>query len=252
MNRKLQAFSLVRGAQFAVGVFVAVLISLSGEKDAAAQVQQFGDRGQLVITAENLFGFSTERVATSPSDDVTTSQTQTQFGLFYQGAMPTRRGPWVGAHYFVIPNLSIGATLGLQLGGSSNTGTNGATTTTNDGPSVFGFMLLPKVGYALMFNDMLGFWFRGGPGFVRASSSVDGNANNNNNDVSNAQSFWILSLDALFVVTPVHDFGFYLGPQGNLSFAGSYSSTRAGVTTSVDASFRSFSIDAGLFGYFDL
>jgi hypothetical protein len=113
--------------------------------------------------------------------------------------------------------------------------------------SSFGFVILPKVGYALMLNNMLGFWFRGGPGFERFSSK------NANNDGGTARSFWFISLDALFVVTPVQYFGFYVGPQGNLSFAGSNSTTSTqGATTSYDGSFRSFSIDAGLLGFFDL
>jgi hypothetical protein len=247
MIRKLQAFSSVRGAAFAVGVFVTVLLALAGEKTAFAQAQQFGDRGQLVITAENLFGFSTERVAVDQSNDSESSDTNNQFGLFYRGAVASSTRGWVGAHYFVIPNLSIGATLGLQTAGGSSTTTTRGTTVTTDDPSRFGFVLLPKVGYALMLNNMLGFWFRGGPGFTRASSS------NANNDGGTAQSYWFLSLDALFVITPVQYFGFYVGPQGNFSFAGSVSSTTPmGVTTSVDSSYRSFSIDAGVFGYFDL
>jgi hypothetical protein len=98
-----------------------------------------------------------------------------------------------------------------------------------------------------MFNNMIGFWFRGGPGFARYGQ------HNPNNDAGSAWSFWFISLDALFVVTPVQYFGFFVGPQGNLSFTGSYSNTNNnGATTSWDASYRSFSIDAGLFGYFDL
>jgi hypothetical protein len=248
MIRKLQAFSSVTGAAFAVGVFVAALLAVVGEKAAFAQAQQFGDHGQLVITAENLFGFSTERSGYDTAAGTEYSQTDNQFGLLYRSTIaPTARGPWVGAHYFVIPNLSIGATLGFQTAGGSVTRNMGNTTITTDQESRFAFILLPKVGYALMFNNTLGFWFRGGPGFARASSS------NPDNDGGNASSMWFLSLDALFVVTPVQYFGFYVGPQGNISFAGSRSSTTPnGVTTSVDASFRSFSIDAGIFGYFNL
>jgi hypothetical protein len=249
MIRKLQAFSSVRGAAFAVGVFVAALLAVVGEKPAFAQAQQFGDHGQLVITAENLFGFSTERVGRDTGASTESSETYSQFGLLYRSwVTPNFRGPWVGAHYFVIPNLSIGATLGFQTaGGSATTTTNTGTTITQDMNSRFAFVLLPKVGYSLMFNNTLGFWFRGGPGFVRASSS------NANNDGGSATSYWFLSLDALFVITPVQYLGFYVGPQGNISFAGSESrTTPTGVTTSVDATFRSFSIDAGIFGYFNL
>ena len=249
MIRKLQAFPSVRGATFAVGVFVALVLGLAAEKTASAQGApgtHFGNQGQLAVTAENLFGFSLERTGVDQPNDTETSTTSTNFGLFHRST--ANRGPWVGAHYFVIPNLSIGATLAFVLGGGSRTSTSNGTTTTRDSPSSFSFLVIPKVGYALMLTDMLGFWFRAGPAFTRTSSSGP-----DDDDPTSASSFWFVSLDALFIVAPVPHFGFYVGPQGNLSFAGSVSSTNnMGTTTSWDANFRSFSIDAGLLGTFDL
>ncbi|MET0592033.1 MAG: hypothetical protein ABW133_04990 [Polyangiaceae bacterium] len=224
-----------------------MVLSLAGEKDANAQARQFGDQGQLAITAENLFGFSTERTAVQGDNDSERAESNTQFGLFYRGVQHSPRAPWVGGHYFVIPNLSIGATLGFQTAGGSTTLKTSGTSTTTDDPSAFGFIFLPKVGYALMLNNMMGFWFRGGPGIVTSSSSGP-----DDNSPTNSSTFWLLSLDANFIVTPVQYIGFSAGPQFNMSVAGSYSSERMGTTVSQDASFRSFSIDAGLFGYFDL
>ncbi len=247
MIRKLQAFSSVRGAAFAVGVFVAALINIAGEKTASAQAPavNFGDRGQLVITAENLFGFTLERIGTDQANDNETSDTLSNFGLFHRTT--NFRGPWVGAHYFVIPNLSLGATLGFVTTGGSHTETVRGTSVTGDLSSSFTFIVLPKVGYYLALTNMLGFWFRGGLGYWRTSTS------NPNNDSGTARGFGFLSVDALFTVTPVQYFGFYVGPQGNLSFAGSYAVTdNQNRTVSWDSTFRSFSIDAGILGYFDL
>jgi hypothetical protein len=252
MIRKLQALRSVRGVAFAVGVFVAAVLVLAGEKAAFAQAVagHFGNQGQLVVTAENLFGFTMERVAVEGPNDTWEADTYSNFGVLHRATL--FRGPWVGAHYFVIPNLSIGATLGFVTGGGSNTEkrTNGTEVTT-DHPSRFNLVALPKVGYALMFTHMLGFWFRGGPGVYVSSTSSNPNPNV---DISSSQTFWFLSVDALFVIQPVPNFGFHVGPQANLSFAGSNSTTNnnAGTTVSWDASFRSFSIDAGLHGTFDL
>ena len=114
------------------------------------------------------------------------------------------------------------------------------------------FLFMPKVGYALMLTNTLGFWFRGGLGFFRLGIS-DGA------DSRNKQSFtyWLLSADALFVVSPVQHFGFYVGPQADLSFTGSHSVTRVlggGVVSEVSAnsSFRDIGIGTGLIGYFGL
>ena len=247
MIRKLQAFPSVRGVAFAVGVFVATVLVLVGEKSALAQATatQFGNQGQLAVTAENLFGFSMERIGTTLANNNESSQTYSNFGLLHRST--NFRGPWVGAHYFVIPNLSIGATVGILTTGGSTTTTSQGTTVTRDMDSGFQLVAIPKVGYALMLTNVLGFWFRGGPGLITSTSS------DADSDASSNRTYWFLSLDALFVVTPVQNFGFYVGPQGNFSFAGSTSSTNTmGVTVSQDSNFRSFSIDAGLLGYFDL
>ena len=250
MIRKLQAFPSVKGVAFAVGVFVATVLVLADEKVAFAQqhAANFGNQGQLAITAENLFGLTIERVGYDLPNNNQSSTTQTNIGLFH--STTSYRGPWVGAHYFVIPSLSVGATLGFVSGSSSTTTTMGAVTTTTDRAPVFRFVVVPKVGYALMFTNVLGFWFRAGPG-LHTTSTGDNNPNDNN-DQSSSTTFWFLSLDALFVVAPTPNFGFYVGPQGNFSFAGSQSSKSNATTVSYDANFRSFSIDAGLYGAFDL
>ena len=252
MIRKLQALRSFRGATFAVGVFVALLFALAGEKAAYAQAQPqqqlFGDQGQLTFTAENLVGVSFNRVATYPNDDTTISQTSTHSGFLYSNDLGgTPRGPWIGAHYFVLPNFSVGGTVGVESTTSSQTTDSGSTSTTTRGNTTSGFVLLPKAGYALALSPIMAFWFRGGLGFARRASSDP------DDDSGTAFSAWFLSADALFVVTPVHAFGFYVGPQGNLSITGTSSSTNnQGQTTSVDGSFQSFSIDLGVMGNFNL
>jgi hypothetical protein len=247
MIRKLQALRSFRGATFAVGVFVALLFALAGEKAAYAQAQQFGDQGQLTFTAENLFGISFNRVAAS-NDTTTNSTTSTHYGFLYSNQLGTTpRGPWIGAHYFVIPNLSVGGTLGVESTTSTNTTETGGTSQSNKQATRSGFVILPKAGYSLVLSPIMAFWFRGGLGFARQGTSDP------NDSSGSSITAWFLSADALFVVTPVHAFGFYVGPQGNLSFAGSASNTNnAGATTSVDASFQSFSIDVGVLGNFNL
>ena len=132
-------------------------------------------------------------------------------------AQPTPRGPQVGGHYFIIPSLSLGATLGYEARvarSPSRLGNRGIVTQDTDNTSTFVFV--PKVGYALMFNDVIGFWFRGGPGFFRV-----GTTDATDTRIRDSDTFWLLSLDAFFVVSPVQHVGFYVGPQADISFTGS-------------------------------
>jgi hypothetical protein len=244
-SRSLKARSLFLGCALAASFW------FLAEGRAAAQTR-LGDKGQLVISAENLFSWANERVGRSlASGDQ--SDTSTRFGFLYSGSREagtvTPLGPQVGGHYFVIPNLSIGGTIGYEARGGSRTQSLAAGTAsrTDDAADESTFVLLPKVGYTLMLNNMLGFWFRGGLGIAHVGLSGPGN------NTKVGHTFWLLSLDALFVVSPVQHFGFYAGPQANLSFAGSFSITdQNGTETSVSSSFRSIGIGFGLFGYFDL
>jgi hypothetical protein len=228
--------------------FVGIVVACVGLEQSASAQARFGDKGQLAITAENLFSFSSDRAAQSfPDGDH--SVTNSRFGFLYSQGAPTPRGPQVGGHYFIIPSLSLGATLGYEARGGSFTqpvGNRGLVTQDLDSTSTFVFM--PKVGYALMLTDVLGFWFRGGPGFFRVGTTdaID-------TRVKDSDTFWLLSLDAYFVWSPVQHLGFYVGPQADISFAGSHSHTDDNlVETSRNASYRSIGLGLGIIGYIDL
>lgn len=229
------------------GLLVAALCLPRG---AQAQ-ERFGDKGQFAITAEDLMGFYSETETVHP-DTGNVSNTSTRFSFLFNtraDGAATFASPKLGLHYFIIPSLSLGGTLGFESrSGDVTTQIRGVSTTT-DKPSSTTFVFLPKVGYALMLNDILGFWFRGGPGVAVDSSHP------NNNDLPKVNTtFWLLSLDALFVVTPLPHVGFYVGPGFDFSFAGSASTTTnvggGTQTTSVDTSYTRFSLGFGMLAYF--
>lgn len=227
------------------------LVWLGAPRSASAQTR-FGEKHQLAVGAENLFGFTTERFGQSPSTG-DTSVTSTHFGLLFTGQreenvnLASPLGPQISGHFFIIPSLSLGGTIGYETLSASQTRPAPNGTLTTNLPDENTFLFIPKVGYVLSLSDLLGFWFRGGLGFVHEGVS------GSNNPTSTSDTFWLFSADALFVVTPFQHFGFFVGPQANLSLSGSHSQTAAnGVETSFSGSYRSFSIGTGLFGYVDL
>ncbi len=226
----------------------------ASEGSAFAQTR-FGDKGQLAITAENLFALSTERRAeTAPTGGDNVNVTN-RFGILFSDRQDSvsSHGPQVGGHFFVWPSISLGGTIGYESRGGSVTPApvGGVQLATQSKPDAASFIFMPKIGYALMLTNTLGFWFRGGIGVFRLGVS-------NADDSRNKDSFtyWLLSGDALFVVTPAQHFGFYVGPQADFSISGSHGVTRVvgGVVTDVSysASLRDLGIGTGLIGYFDL
>jgi hypothetical protein len=263
MSRKQQWNSPFRSSIVSLAATTAAAAAFfAGERGAAAQTR-FGDQRQLAITAENLFIFSGERQAESfPTGDRV--ETTNRFGILLSdrqdqvsglfGSSVTPHIPQIGGHYFVIPNLSVGGTIGYENRGGSVTGPpvpNNVLVTVSK-PDAATFVFAPKVGYALMFTNSLGFWFRGGITFLRvgASSAVDSRD-------KESVSYWMLSADALFVVAPVQHFGFYVGPQADISLGGSHSATNVQgngivIEGSQNRSFRDILVGTGLIGYFDL
>jgi len=254
MTGKRQSNSLVRSSLFTLATAgAAVFTFLAHEGDARAQTR-FGDKGQLVLTAENLFALSTERRAEAfpTGDDIDVTN---RFGILYSDRQDSisPHGPQVGGAYFFAPSMSIGATIGYESRGGSHTPPpTAAGTLTASKIDVSTFIFIPRFGYALNLTPAISFYFRGGVGVYRVGAS-------NPNDSRNKDSFtmWLLAVDALLVVTPVQHFGFYVGPQGDISFAGSHSATRVlpgGIVSegSQNLSFRDIGIGAGLLGYFDL
>ncbi len=213
--------------------------------------RRFGGGGSLALTAEDLFGISSESTTVREDDGDHTDQTS-RFGLLYE----SRRAPGVmsprgGAHYFVIPSLSIGATVGYEHRGGSTTEPRGSANApvTRDKGGGSAFVFLPKVGYAFMFNDVVGLWPRAGLGWLRNTDYP----NPNSTIERDTTSFLVFSLDALLVVSPVANFGFYVGPGVDLSLSGSTEGVDdVGVGTSRDSSFRRFDLAFGVLGYLDL
>jgi hypothetical protein len=255
MTGKRQSISLVRSSLLTlVAAGMATFAFLAREGNALAQTR-FGDKGQLVLTAENLFALSTERHAEAflqgDSIDVTN-----RFGILYSDRLDSisPHGPQLGAGYFFLPSMSLGGTIGYESRGGSHTNppTPPLAPLTRDKRDFSTFIFIPRFGYALMLTNALGFYFRGGIGVYRVGTSDPVDSRN-----KDSLTYWLLALDALFVVSPVQHFGFFVGPQADISFAGSHSVSEVqgnGTITeeSRNASFRSIGIGAGLLGYFDL
>jgi hypothetical protein len=246
---------MVRSSFLILGAAAAAVFALLAfEGDAQAQTR-FGDRGQLAITGENLFVISGERRSeTSPTggDDVDVTNRQGFLvGTTLDSFSP--RIPQVGGHYFIIPSLSIGGTIGYEGRGGSHTNppVGPVQPASVPKPDASTFVFNPKVGYVLSLNNLFGFWFRGGLGYYHYGQSSGVDSRN-----KFGFNFWFVSLDALFVVTPVQHLGFYAGLQGDISFTGSHTNANVMgpqvIETSNSTSFRDIGLGAGIIGYFDL
>lgn len=214
---------------------------------SSAWAQDFGEKGQIAISAERLFGFTYDsaRVTANGQD---TNASVTHFSLLSSpvsiGGSGGQAGVWAGFNsprvagdYFVIDRLSVGAALGyahwsatVELPGP------GANEETSTGDS---FTFAPRVGYFLTFTDKIGFWPRGGLTYRSYSAENAGG-----HDIA-------FTLEAPFAFTLLPHVAFWAGPTLDLGFTGSqHVELGNGTTTSVDFNALELGLQTGLVVYF--
>jgi hypothetical protein len=239
---------------------------------AAIADTDFTKAGTFTFSAERLTGFfvndaSIETDGTAGDTPVTADidNSTSTFALLGNGLEAAPAGvPRLGFDYFVIDSLSIG--------GSALYATQ-SETTESAGTAVFGggmggglavdvrseeetdrtlLALGPRVGYAMKFSDLLGFWGRGGLTYTRATTDVLARNLEPGDDVtedsSSSVSALALSLDAELVITPVEHIAIGVGPLFDISFVGDFERDDAAdeIQSDGDASIISYGASAGL------
>jgi hypothetical protein len=210
---------------------------------SSAWAQNFGEKGQIAISAERLFGFTYDSARVTQNGRDTTNSI-THFSLL---SSPVSVGlgnvvwagygsPRVAGDYFVIDRLSLGAALGYAHWSLTRQPPAPVAESTTTGDS---FTFAPRVGYLLTFNDKVGFWPRAGITY-RTFSAEDASGH----DLA-------FTLEAPFAFTLIPHVAFWAGPTLDLGLSGSQSFEQAnGTTTSNDFNATAIGIQTGLVVYF--
>jgi hypothetical protein len=194
-----------------------VLAGLFATAPAFAQ-ERFGKVGTFAVSAERLFGLvHTSTKLENEDSDTSTSMSGTTLSLLVAGdgtVGPVYSTPRIGADYFVIDGLSIGAALGFFTDSSSFENDTGASQEL-DGPTLSGFLLAPRVGYAFMFQPAVGLWPRGG--FTWAHVSESQNEEPNDETTGNVTA---LTLEVPLVIAPLPHVAFLVAPTLDIGIGG--------------------------------
>jgi hypothetical protein len=192
---------------------------------SSAWAQTFGEKGQLAISAERLFGYVHDS-ATTTFNGVDSTVKAESFS-FLSSSVPAEAGtggltysqPRVAGDYFVIDNLSVGAALGY-----SHTSLTVPTTGNQMVATSFdSWTFAPRAGYSFLFNDMIGIWPRAGFTYRTFSEGNDGG------------HVLALTIEAPFTFSLIPHVVFTAGPTLDIGLSGSIdNTTAAGVTNSID------------------
>jgi hypothetical protein len=159
-----------------------------------AGAQAMGNKGDLTFSAERLMGIYFYDEPPPGPGPQNSSSTHIGIGMAPWGATASPYLlPRLGVDYFVIDSLSIGGALGF-----------GDADPEGDNNSVSGGLFAARVGYALEFSKVFGFWPRGGFTYRNFTNSEE----------------FALTLEANFYAAPVEHFAITFGPLMDLGIAG--------------------------------
>lgn len=248
---------------------------LSAEPAYAQTHGEFGEKGQLIFSADRLvplLGYTNNSAGTTTSGG--------SISLFYgnNSWIGTGAGgaaapavawgnpsfyttPRLGFDYSVIPNLTVGGNFVVAFPTGGNTSTcTGNVCTQGDTPGGNVWGLAPRAGYVIGIPDMMAVWLRGGLSYYHSNRSF-GSAVPAGcpaaNTTDNSGVFG-LDLEPQFVVTPISHFAFEIGPTLDWGFAGNATheeptlAAPCGSTTKTSQGYTSLylGVTAGIFGWF--
>jgi len=169
---------------------------------AGAWAQEFGSSGTFAISAERVFGFFYEdHEWDAPGPGGNGSEEWTTFGFGWGEDHTPYTVPRFAVDYFVIESLSVGGSL-TYVHSDRDDDNN------NNGDDDWGaFLFAPRVGYAIGFADMAGFWPRGGFTYV-------------NHDDGSDWDELALTAEAMFWLSPAEGMAFVLGPTLDIGITG--------------------------------
>jgi hypothetical protein len=224
--------------------FMFVAVPARAEKPPAA----FGASGQLIVSADRMFGLS---FATVKTVDGTTSTTDTVSStdvsaFWVPGATTPYELPRVSFDYVAALGITVGGSVGFFSQSSKQTSQGAGISSRGDGPSASGFQLAPRIGYVLPLSGVVAFWPRAGVTYYRlASESANGLLKTTMNGLG-------VNVESTFAFSIIPGFAVIAGPVLDLPISGSlHLETPAQPARPDDKhKFTNWGLALGLLGYF--
>ncbi|MBI5532315.1 MAG: hypothetical protein HY898_06355 [Deltaproteobacteria bacterium] len=254
MIRKLAALGLG-------GLVAAAALSISSQASAE---DKFGVAGGMVISADRMFGIHMNSVTRTEKDAATgvegeTKGSTTSIALLWnsQGSGDTlnvSQIPRLSFDYFVIDGLSVGGSLGYASLSGKYKQTKPQESPETDLPSTSAFAFAPRVGYAIMFTDMIGIWPRGG--ITYWSSKTESKSQTTPVVTTTDKTSGLdLNIEGMLVIVPAPHFAFTLGPVIDFGLTGSSETERSpdpnpAPKNDITLKHTNFGLAFGLLGYF--
>jgi hypothetical protein len=227
-----------------------------------ARADDLGKTGQIILSAERLFGLQFSSVANedgASGDKSTVSRTNVSLLIPSLGFnLNPHEIPRVGLDVSVAGGLTVGAALGyLSSTGKTKDEPVMMPSTEEDDPTFTTLLFAPRVGYVVSLTPLFAFWPRAGITYYNVgleSTNTTGGPNPMTTTSKTTLSGVALDLEAMFVLTPVQHFGITASPIVDIPLSGtqSISRTPAPAVAPVDdkVKFTNYGLSFGVLGHF--
>lgn len=209
----------------------------------SSRIENIGEEYQFVFGVDRVFGAYFDRTSISVDDDNESSVSETRVGLVGSpGSNVFTNQPRLSLDYFVMEGLSVGGSATYAFSSGKRTTKAGSVETSADLPESSGFLLAPRVGYAIQFDETFALWPRGGLslffGSTTTSEVVGGQVQRQDASVTYVD----LTVEAPLTISPSDNVAFLVGPYLDLPLHGKIEDTSAKAW--------GFGLTAGFVGYY--
>jgi hypothetical protein len=238
-------------------IATAITISLTGAASPAL-AQDFGRTGQIILSAERLFGLTFPSVTIedgATGDKTTRSRTNVSLLFPPQSVFVSPYDlPRAAIDFSVASGFTIGGAIGFTTSSGKVKNESMGMSAEVDDTSVTVFNFSPRFGYALPLGPLFAFWPRAGITYFNFGTSRTGTGANPTTRKDTISGLAV-DLEPMFVLTPVPHFGIVGGPVIDLPLSGTSSTTITPAPMGpapVDdkVKYTSYGAQIGLLGYF--
>jgi len=233
---------------------VGLMVLFAGTRARAQQEDPapFGQARQVVISAERLFGFVHAEATASQNGgpDTTTNINAVSLLGNTLGFFTPFAAPRVGFDVFAADRFSIGASVSYFHASESLSAPAGVTASA---PTLSGFVLAPRVGFALALGRTVSFWPRLGFTLVRLQTELTDTGIGANPSTTETTTLYALTVEAPFVIVVSPHLFLSAAPTLDLGIGGSTSTSGGGAIAaapSTSSKETDFGVLCGLGGFF--
>lgn len=217
----------------------------------SAGLDNIGEESQITFGVDRVMGVAFDRATLSPDKGGDQTYKATNVALFGNpggGGLnaPGMMIPRLALDFFVVESVSVGGSL-MYFTSSSETETDAGS---SDGPTNSTFVISPRVGYAVAFDETFSLWPRAGITYLSSKSEVTTGGSTGGTSTTTFSGM-ALTVEAMVGISPIEHFAILAGPYVDYGLSGTVKNEPpSGPSTETDAKVTSYGLTVGILGYY--